>query len=268
MSDAVRRIVSAVVGIPVLALIIGLGRPWHFFLMMIAVASVALWEYFAMISSRPLAKILGVASGLGMFVGAVRSGASVHASLAAVLLIGALWIILMQRGNQPGERGRFWLAWSLLGILYIGYLFPHWIFLYESPVGRRWVFFILVVVMTGDTAGYLVGKRFGRRKIYPRISPGKTLEGTVAVIVAGVLAGLLANRLFLLGLPVREAFVLSLLLSLLGQGGDLFESWIKRSFGVKDSGAFIPGHGGILDRMDSLVFPAVLSAHYVRWFHS
>jgi phosphatidate cytidylyltransferase len=122
--------------------------------------------------------------------------------------------------------------------------------------------------MAGDTAGYFVGSRFGYRRIYPRISPNKTLEGTLGVLIAGVLTGLLGSRLLVSDVSLLEAFGLSLLLSLLGQGGDLFESWIKRSFSVKDSGGLLPGHGGILDRMDSLVFPSVMTAHYVKLFHS
>lgn len=235
--------------------------------MIFLVAGVALWEYFAMVfAGRPWAKISGVGAGVLVFLGTLCSEGSLYGSLVAIFFLGALWIFLSQ-GDRPSPGFRR-LAWSFLGLLYLGYLLPHWVFLYETPAGKEWVFFVLLVIMAGDTAGYFVGTRFGRRKIYPRVSPNKSLEGTLALLVAGVLAGLLGNRLLIPDLAIREAGWLSLLLSILGQGGDLFESWIKRSFAVKDSGSLLPGHGGMLDRIDSLIFPTVVTAHYVRIFHS
>jgi len=257
----ISRIITAILGIPILGLVIGFGRPWSFFVMMIVVTGIALWEYFAIVfPGRPVEKILGVMLGLLVFFGALSLGISVGLSL--VLIVGIVGVSLLSKKTW----GR--LEWSLLGWVYIGFLFSHWVFLYETPAGKQWVFFVLLVIMAGDTAGYFVGTRFGRRKIYPRISPNKTLEGTVAVLIAGVLTGLLYSPLFLSQVSLPEALVLSFLLSVLGQVGDLFESWIKRSFSVKDSSALLPGHGGILDRMDSLVFPTVVTAHYVKLFHS
>lgn len=261
------RIITAILGIPLLFLIIGFGQPWHFVLMMALVTGIALWEFFTMVfPGRPVEKILGVAVGILIFFGTVRSAASYYGSLASLLLIGAVSIYLLKEEQPVRSRSR--LAWSLLGLLYIGYLLPHWVFLYEGPAGQKWVFFVLLVIMAGDTAGYFAGTRFGRKKIYPRISPNKTLEGTVAVLIAGAFIGVLSTRFLLPGLSLWEALWFSLFLSILGQGGDLFESWIKRSFLVKDSGALLPGHGGFLDRMDSLVFPTVVTTHYVRLFHS
>ena len=261
------RIITAILGIPILVLIIGFGQPWHFSLMMILVTGVALWEYFTLVfPGQRVAKISWVIAGILVFFGNLRSAASLYLSLAAILFIGAFSVYLSRGGKSSPSRRR--LIWSLLGLLYLGYFLSYWVFLYEGPVGKEWVFFVLLVVMAGDTAGYFVGTRFGRRKIYPRISPHKTLEGTLGVLVGGILAGLLGSQLLFFDLSLGEAFWLSLFLGVLGQGGDLFESWIKRSFAVKDSGALLPGHGGLLDRMDSLIFPTVLTAHYVKLFHS
>jgi phosphatidate cytidylyltransferase len=159
------------------------------------------------------------------------------------------------------------LALSLLGGFYLGYLLPHWVLLFRLPQGRFWVAFVLLVIMVGDTVAYFVGSRLGTRKLAPKISPGKTVEGALGYIGGSLAAGLLGGRWFFPALSVGEIVVLSLILSILGQLGDLFESWIKRAFAVKDSGHLLPGHGGLLDRLDSLIFPAVFASAYVRIFH-
>jgi phosphatidate cytidylyltransferase len=129
------------------------------------------------------------------------------------------------------------------------------------------VFFVLVVVMAGDTCAYFVGRRLGRKKLAPEISPGKTVEGAIGYVLGSILAGCLTGISLALGLNGWELALLSALLSILGQLGDLFESWIKRVFTVKDSGRLLPGHGGLLDRLDSLIFPAVFTTTYLKVFH-
>jgi phosphatidate cytidylyltransferase len=119
----------------------------------------------------------------------------------------------------------------------------------------------------GDAAAYFIGRRFGRRKLAPEISPGKTFEGVFGYL-AGSLAGGCLGALFLVTeLGTIEVLMLSGMLSAAGQIGDLFESLIKRVFAVKDSGTLLPGHGGLLDRLDSLIFPAVFATTYLRVFH-
>jgi phosphatidate cytidylyltransferase len=107
----------------------------------------------------------------------------------------------------------------------------------------------------------------GRKKLAPEISPGKTVEGAIGYVLGSILAGCLTGISLALGLNGWELALLSALLSILGQLGDLFESWIKRVFTVKDSGRLLPGHGGLLDRLDSLIFPAVFTTTYLKVFH-
>jgi phosphatidate cytidylyltransferase len=126
---------------------------------------------------------------------------------------------------------------------------------------------VLVVVMVGDTCAYFVGHRFGTKQLAPEISPGKTVEGAIGYVFGSVLAGCLTGISLAVGLSWLELAILSGLLSVLGQAGDLFESWIKRVFAVKDSGTILPGHGGLLDRLDSLIFPAVFTTTYLKVFH-
>lgn len=146
------------------------------------------------------------------------------------------------------------LSLLLLGLLYVPLLLGHLALLHQLPWGREWVFLVLLIVMAGDTGAYFTGVSIGCRKLYPAISPNKSIEGALGGLVGSLLGALLAKFWFFAALGYFDCVILGLGLGVLGQLGDLFESMLKRSFGVKDSGALIPGHGGILDRLDSLVF--------------
>jgi len=130
------------------------------------------------------------------------------------------------------------------------------------------VFFVMLIIMSGDSAAYFVGRRFGKIKLAPEISPGKTVEGAVAYLSGGIRFGLIGAAYLFSNVSSVEALALSAALAILGQLGDLFESWIKRACAVKDSGDILPGHGGVLDRLDSLIFPAVFTTTYLGYFHS
>lgn len=265
-TELMARVVTALVGIPVLILIIGWGRPWHFSLVVFLVTLGALWEYFLMAFPRGWCeRSLGIISGLLISLGLLIPGSFDIGSLVGgvTVLISAAYLFL---GGKLEERYNH-LGWTLLGILYAGYLVPHLALLYRSSQGQRWVFFVLLVIMTGDTAAYFVGTFLGRNKLSALISPAKTVEGAAGALGAGALAGIVGASLLEIDMTLVEALWLSLLLSLLGQAGDLFESWIKRVFSVKDSGVLLPGHGGLLDRMDSLIFPVVFTTYYLRLLH-
>jgi len=144
---------------------------------------------------------------------------------------------------------------------------PQLVLLFEFRDGRRWVAFVFLVIMAGDTSAYFIGRRFGRRKLAPELSPGKTVEGSVAYVIGSVLMGVFAGVLLALPVALLEVALVALVMSLLGQIGDLFESLIKRAFAVKDSGELLPGHGGVLDRLDSLIFPVVFATFYLTVIH-
>jgi phosphatidate cytidylyltransferase len=265
-SKVIARAITALVGIPVLVLIIGWSPPWNFSLLVFLVTVVSLHEYGLIIfaqrrKDRILTLLLGGLVALGVIVPDFRAAGE---KLAALLAI-AFAVFCLSRGSWRERYAA--LGWILLGALYVGYLVPHFVPLYEFPYGKQWVFWLLLVVMTGDTAAYIVGSSIGKRKLSPKISPGKTVEGALASAGMSLCIGVIGGRLLLPQLPMLEMFGLALILSLLGQGGDLFESWLKRLFSVKDSGALLPGHGGLLDRIDSLIFPVVFTTYYVRLFH-
>ncbi len=266
-ADLSSRLATAIVGIPLLVLLVGWSPPWLFSCVFFLLTVAALREYFAMaFPQRWQDQGMGIAFGIAVScVVFLNEGLDSGAWLSAVLLIGFA-TYLFTAGKLVERLNR--LLFTLLGGFYIGYLFPQWVLLFRQSQGRAWVFWVLLVVMVGDTVAYFVGRRFGTRKLAPEISPGKTVEGAWGYVAGAVLAGLVSATFLFEQIFWPEVLGLSLAISILGQIGDLFESWLKRAFAVKDSGSLLPGHGGLLDRLDSLIFPAVFTTTYLRVFHS
>ena len=218
-------------------------------------------------------QIFTVACGVLFCLSAVDSiDFKIPVVLALTLLLPFSYQILRDQVN-----GAFLsVASTLLGAVYIGWAFGHHLILLRdisvpdiSEAGRGLIFFLLATVWLGDTAAYLFGKQFGRHKLRPTISPGKTIEGTVAGLVFGTLGGLGVWSFFLQDiLSFSHVLILGILLGIVGQLSDLSESVIKRSADVKDSGHLIPGHGGLLDRCDSLIFSAPVLYYYFVYFIS
>lgn len=157
-------------------------------------------------------------------------------------------------------------ALALLAFLYIPFLLMHLVLLRQTPYGVQWLFVIMLIVMTNDSAAYYTGCAFGKHRLYERVSPKKSIEGAVGGLVGSLGGTILAKFTFFPQLTVVDAVATALVIGMVGQAGDLFESLLKRSFGVKDSGTLIPGHGGVLDRMDSILFAAPVTYYYVLFF--
>ncbi len=157
------------------------------------------------------------------------------------------------------------VALLFLGILYVPFLLGHLALLRGTALGVEWIFLLMVIVMSGDTGAYYVGCNFGKRKLYRLVSPNKSVEGAAGGLAGSVIGAFIARATFFPQLTVFDSLATALLLGILGQLGDLFESFLKRSFGVKDSGAIFPGHGGVLDRLDSILFAAPAAFYYVSF---
>ncbi len=251
------RVLTALAGIPLVLGLLLTDSPWLFPSFVEVLVLIALIEYFRMVfPDHGGARAAGVAAGMLLSLTLVAPGFSALFPVVIVLL----FVTFTFGGGAVEQRYRN-LGLALAGALYLGYLFPHFVVLYRS--GYEWVLWVLMVVFSADSAGYFVGMALGRRKLYPSVSPGKTVAGCVAATAAGVAAGWTAGWL-VLALSFFQAAWLSLAVVLVAQVGDLFESLIKRSFAVKDSGGLLPGHGGLMDRLDSLVFPGVVSAYCAR----
>ena len=189
-----------------------------------------------------------------------------YANSLPIILTSGLILSLILLVFLPVKEGAFqhW-AWMMAGILYVGWLLGLMVFL-RLEAGRNWVFLALFTTFASDTAAYFIGKAFGKHKMAPKISPGKTWEGAIA----GVFGAVILSMCFTLSTPLQlpfncgQAIILGILISVFGQIGDLAESALKRSGGVKDSGNLMPGHGGMLDRMDSVIFAmAVIYLYYI-----
>jgi len=188
--------------------------------------------------------------------------------LTPLLLTSAVVLSLIGILARRQKEGAFtsWV-WTMAGILYIGWLLSHLVALRGLANGRNLVFFVLFVTWVSDTTAFFIGRRFGQHKLAPSISPGKTWEGAIGGICGAIAVSTLffAPTPFQLPLVYWQAILLSALASILGQVGDLVESLFKRNMGVKDSGWLMPGHGGILDRIDSLVFAGTVVYYYAIW---
>ena len=158
------------------------------------------------------------------------------------------------------------VAFALLAFLYIPFMLMHLVQLRLTTFGIQWLFVIMLIVMTNDSTAYYTGSAFGKHRLYPLVSPKKSIEGAVGGLVGSLGGALLARFTFFPQLTFSDAVVTALVIGVVGQAGDLFESLLKRSFGVKDSGTIIPGHGGVLDRLDSILFAAPITYYYVLFF--
>jgi phosphatidate cytidylyltransferase len=270
------RIATAAVAIPLLTWII-VWNPLALFTWLVAGASlIGTIEYCTMaFPESRLDRLFGIAAGAALVAAMLRLTPEPFAmALAAVVVTG---LILGLARNHDLRHGVDALGLVVLGVLYTAFLLPHYVWMHQladphapvsaaGPGGWRWVVLTVVVAMAGDVGGYFGGRYCGRRKLVPRVSPGKTVEGTVAAVGGNLAGGMFCKLVFFQALTWPEALALSLAAGGLAQVGDLCESMLKRAFGAKDSGWIIPGHGGVLDRIDSLVFPAPLVYYYARFF--
>jgi phosphatidate cytidylyltransferase len=182
--------------------------------------------------------------------------------LTSAVMLPLLWLVLRRRKEAAFTS---W-AWTLTGILYVGWLLSHLVALRGLDFGREWVLFALFTTFASDSTAFFIGRAWGRHHLAPNISPRKTWEGAVAGVLGAIIVSLLLTFLFNLPLSYAGAILLGLAVSVFGQVGDLVESLLKRNMGVKESGKLLPGHGGFLDRMDSVVFAGIVVYYYVILF--
>ena len=259
------RLATAAVAIPVLIWLIVAAPVWLFAGFILTMTAIGLDEFASMaLPERPLSQMLVILAGLGFAVAVIARGAdSLGFALVVALVVGLVLSLLDP--DMPGAAAR--LGNGLLGALYVGFLLPHVVSLRLLDHGERWVFFALACSMGVDTGGYFAGRFLGRTKLFPRVSPNKTVEGALGAVVASVALAFFARAVFPPpGLDPRNTVVFGLVISVLAQTGDLIESMLKRAYGAKDSGWIFPGHGGVLDRIDSLVLPFVFTYYLQAGF--
>lgn len=257
------RALSAAVGLPVLLGIVWLGDPL-FTMLGVVVALLALREFYRLAQGAggqafPLpGYALGAALVLGM---AWRGADAVPPLLALAVAVSLVGAMVRWQEDRP-DTG--WL-WTLGGLLYLPLLLGHFLWLRQLPLGREWVFLVLLGTFATDTAAYFTGHAVGRHRLAPRLSPGKTGEGAIGGLIAATASVALLSAAFGLPMSLSAAVLLGLLVGAITQIGDLAESYLKRVAQTKDAGEVIPGHGGLLDRLDSLVFGAPVVYYYAVW---
>ena len=254
-----RRILTALVGVPLLIGAVWLGFP-YLTVLVAAAALLGLWEFYRMGLGARIGPILclGALWVLLFIVAAELTDREykygVHLVLGGGLLLALPWLLIF----RSRERAATTWAFAVAGPVCVGFLLVHSLMLRGLDDGtstsRDWLLFTFVVIFANDTGALFTGRSLGRHLLAPLISPNKTVEGAIGGFAWAVGVALVLWVPLQLSVPLWQAALMGIAISALAQVGDLAESCLKRAAGVKDAGGLLPGHGGILDRVDSMVF--------------
>jgi len=291
-----KRVATAIVLIPIV-LVLVLRAPVPLLAAVVAVVAIlSLREYVALVRHYQIASfgpILYVLAALAFAALAVQTGDTYLVAteqmlfgVSAGVVVVALLLLALAMRREPLSAGLPAAATATMGFIYIVVPLAMIVQLRQQGSGAFLILYLLIVVWIGDTAAYYTGRALGRHKMAPRVSPGKTWEGAAGSLVGAMVAGTLvfaysaqiSSGLIGAGLlsrgqaytppqmpPLWHFALLSAIINVAAQAGDLAESLIKRGAGVKDSGALLPGHGGMLDRIDALLFAAPVVWYYAAW---
>jgi len=272
-----QRVASAAVGVPAIVALVWAGG-WWFTAAAAVVILIATLEFYRAVAgagNRPLWMLGAPAAAALAAIAHDPDQQRLTAVLATLVVTSLTWLLL--RSDLPAaavslttwrRQSMMDWAWTVAGVAYVGWLGSHFVLLRRLDSDTQWSTWALLALLATfatDTAAYFVGRSVGRRKLAPHISPGKTGEGAMGGFLGGVGAVVALNYILDMGMTEVQAVSLGVLLAVFAQMGDLAESLLKRSLGVKDSGSIIPGHGGMLDRLDSVLFVAVVVYYYVTW---
>ena len=257
-----KRVYSALVFVPLFYLLTRHLPPIFFFILITVVSCLAMWEFYSLTfvdEHHRQPSLVGLFCGGIILVSlqwpALMGFQTTCITILAVLIAYQVWMAPSPSfGNIP---------MLLFGVFYISLTFGHFLRIRTLPDGPFLIFFVLLVTWGGDAAAYFVGRGFGSRPLAPILSPKKTIEGLVGGVIGATLIAWMASLWFLPTFTVADCVILGIALTLLGTVGDLSESAFKRQAGAKDSGSLIPGHGGFLDRIDSLLLTVPTFYYYM-----
>ena len=243
------RLLVAAVGLPIGFAAIILGG-YFLFGLAVVLTILGLHEYYTLLRPYRPNLLVGYLAGVGVVVASFFLGPQgLLVGLAALVVLTFFWSLFGELGAHLVGR----MAMTGFGVLWVALGFAYIPLIRGLNHGMALTIMVLACTIVSDTFAYFVGRAIGRHKMAPRISPNKSVEGAIGGLVGAVVAALIV-RIYSPWLPTRDAIVLGLAVGVVGQWGDLFESTFKRDFRVKDSGRLLPGHGGILDRFDSMLF--------------
>ena len=261
------RVITATIGVPLIILVIWFGNPW-FTILIAAAALVGTYEFYHMADFDRRAPLLYL--GLLWALALVLSPHYGSPDVLPIAITAAMLISLIFLLRHPSRERAFrnW-AWAIAGALYVGWMLSYWLNLRGLEDGRNWVCLAMLTTFANDTGAFFIGRARGKRKLAPVISEGKTWEGAIGGLICAILGAIVIATVLNLISPFAFSYwqiiLLGFLVGLFAQLGDLVESLLKRNMGVKESGNLLPGHGGILDRFDSLIFVGVVVYYYIIW---
>ncbi|MBI4747108.1 MAG: phosphatidate cytidylyltransferase [Acidobacteria bacterium] len=274
MTNLQQRVVAGLIALPLLFWSIWLGSPYFFGGLVLVTTLLGLHEFFLLVEKIGFSPVRPAGFGAllvieGLFFFNQPGSDWFLITIGTSLTLMMIWSILTSKTTEDFQKVLVSHATTLFGVLYVGFLASFLIRLkLVSPprIGSQLLSLFFMVIMAGDTFAYFTGRALGRHKLAPTISPGKTIEGSCGGIVGSIGFALLARFWFFPQLPLTHAIALAIVMNIVGQLGDLYESLLKRGSGTKDAAAIIPGHGGLLDRLDSLLFNAPILYYYVHFW--
>ena len=270
LSNLTARFATAGVAVPLLLLLLFAGPAWGWLVLVMGAAAIGSIELFGMTHRGDrVAATVGVLCTWAVMLSIYFHRVQPRALITVVLMVSFVSIALTLARLGEMKTAALRLTASTFGPLWIGGGVGALatLRLNGEPHGAGYVILALCFAWMSDTGGYFAGRFLGKRKLYEAVSPKKTIAGAVGGVAAATLAGLAFRHFLIPTMPILHTVLLGVVASFLGQLGDLGESVLKRSTGVKDSGGILPGHGGMLDRIDAAVITSSLTLIYLEWMH-
>lgn len=261
-----RRIVVALIFIPLFIVLVRYLPPQVFFILILSAIMLGQYEFYAMLSRNGIkpSKLLGITLGIISVFLFYKGDIS---TINIFIVIGIFLITVGRLMSKKNIKMAFAdISITFFGIFFLAWLMGYQILLRKLDQGSNLILFLYTVIWAGDSAAYLVGSSLGRHKLAPVVSPKKTWEGAIAGLLASLGIALAAKFIFFNTLNYRDCIILGSGLGILGQIGDISESLFKRGAEVKDSSSIIPGHGGILDKIDSFLYTSPALYYYYKYF--
>lgn len=256
-----RRWLTSIIVLPVLFYLLLRGPWWGWLALLLIVDLLAHWEFLRLSGPFPRdLQILHLTLSALLLLAFVPGLPQLPLAILLLSLFCFFCYFLLHFETQPQLINS--LSFGTLGLLYLPLVLGHFYWLFELPGGRWWLFWLFGVIFGGDTGAFYAGRWWGKHKLYSAVSPGKTVAGAVGGLLASVAVGLGLASWLHPQYSIAEIAVLSALLAVVGQLGDLFESMLKRRAQIKDASQILPGHGGLLDRLDSLGFAGVFLYYF------
>ena len=260
-----QRILTGALGVPLIIFAIWFGAPW-FSLLIAAAVLVGAFEFYRMANFEKKEPLIyfGLLWALSLVLSPLYKSTNILPIVMSITILISLILLLFR---TPRDNAFHKWAWTIAGAIFVGWMLSYWISLRGLENGRDWVYLAMLTIFANDTGAFFIGRAKGKHKLVPAISPAKTWEGAIGGLVSSILGSIIIvvilNLISPFTLKYWQVIPLGFLISFFAQIGDLVESLLKRNMGIKESGTLLPGHGGILDRFDSLIFVGPVVYYFV-----